>query len=178
MPEFEQLETMLDLGGGSGFFTMAVVDAHPKLQGFIFEQPPVAEVARDFIERYEMQDRVSTIAGNYLTDELGGPYDLIFAGATLNFCKAHLHELFTKIHQSLNPGGLFMAHQDGLTHERTRPVFHVTEFLAPELTGLDFAFEQGTIAETMLRAGFKSVRSFTKNSDIGDMDIDIGRKAG
>jgi hypothetical protein len=42
--------------------------------------------------------------------------------------------------------------------------------------GMDFAIEQGAIAETMLRAGFKSVRSFTKHSEIGDMDIDIARK--
>jgi hypothetical protein len=41
---------------------------------------------------------------------------------------------------------------------------------------MDFALEQGAIAEAMLRKGFRSVRSFTKQSDIGDMDIDIGRK--
>jgi len=62
------------------------------------------------------------------------------------------------------------------SHERTQPVYHVTEFLAPELMGMDFAIEQGAIAEAMLRAGFKSVRSFTKRSEIGEMDVDIGRK--
>jgi trans-aconitate methyltransferase len=123
-----------------------------------------------------MEDRVSTIDGNYLTDDLKGPYDFIFAGATLNFYKNNMDDLFQRIYDSLNPGGVFMTHQDGLTDERTKPVNLVMGFLAPELMGMDFAFEQGAIAEAMLHAGFRSVRSFTKQSDIGDMDIDIARK--
>jgi hypothetical protein len=42
--------------------------------------------------------------------------------------------------------------------------------------GADFAIRQGEIAEAMLSVGFKSIRSFTNISSIGDMDIDIGRK--
>jgi predicted TPR repeat methyltransferase len=161
------MKTMLDLGGGAGFFTMVIVDAHPEMKGVVFEQPPVAAVAWEFIQRYEMEDRDSTIDGSYLTDDLEGPYDLIFASATLNFCKHNLNDLFHKIYNALNPGGVFMTHQDGLTNKRTLPVYHVTEFLGPELMGNDFAFEQGAIAEALLRKGFKSVRNFTKQSDIG-----------
>jgi predicted O-methyltransferase YrrM len=176
LPEFQNMKTMLDLGGGAGFFTMAIVDAHPDMQGVVFEQPPVAAVAREFISEYGMGNRVTTIEGNCITDRLGGPYDLIFASAALNFCKDNLDELFNKVYLSLNPGGVFMTHQDGITDERTKPVYHVTEFLSPELMGVDFAIVQGEIAEAMLKAGFKSVRSFTKKSDIGDMDVDIGRR--
>ncbi|MCP4681649.1 MAG: hypothetical protein GY864_04895 [Desulfobacterales bacterium] len=42
--------------------------------------------------------------------------------------------------------------------------------------GADLAIPQGMIADSMLQSGFKSVRSFTQQSDFGDMDIDIGRK--
>jgi predicted nuclease with TOPRIM domain len=55
-------------------------------------------------------------------------------------------------------------------------VNHIIEFLSPEMMGMDFAIEQGEIAEAMLKAGFKSVRSFTKHSDMGEMDVDIARK--
>jgi predicted O-methyltransferase YrrM len=176
LPEFPNMKKMLDLGGGSGFFAMTIVDAHPTMKGVIFEQPAVATVARDFIKKYEMQDRVSTIEGDYLTSDLGGPYDLIFASSTLNFYKNNMDDLFKKIYDSLNHGGVFMTHQDGITNERTKPVNHIIEFLSPEMMGMDFAFEQGEIAEAMLRTGFKSVRSFTKHSDMGEMDVDIGRK--
>ncbi len=114
--------------------------------------------------------------GDYITDSLGGPYDLILASATLNFFKENFDELFCKIYDSLNPGGVFITHHDGIRNERTQPVVHLSEFLSAEFHGMDFAIPQGLIAESMLTSGFQSVRSFTQPSDFGDMDIDIGRK--
>jgi hypothetical protein len=46
------MKSMLDLGGGAGFFAMAIVDAHPEMRGVIFEQPPVAAVAKEHIAEY------------------------------------------------------------------------------------------------------------------------------
>jgi hypothetical protein len=100
-----------------------------------------------------MEDRVSTIDGNYITDALGGPYDLIFVSVILNFHKHNLDDLFQKVYDSLNSNGIFITHQDGITAERTRLVYHISEFLSAELMGMDFAFRQGEIAEAMLRCG-------------------------
>jgi predicted TPR repeat methyltransferase len=176
-PEFPNMKTMLDLGGGSGFFTQAIVGAHPSMSGVIFEQPPVAPVAREFLKQYEAEDRILVREGDYMTDPIGNSYDLIFASATLNFHKSRLNELFAKVYEALSPGGLFMTHQDGIYAERTKPINHITEFLAFELYGGDFALPQGLIAQAMIDAGFQSVRSFTIRADFGEMDIDIGRKA-
>jgi hypothetical protein len=93
---------------------------------------------------------------------------------TLFFLKPD--ELFKKVYATLEPAGVFMTHQDGIADERRKPVYHVTEFPGPEIMGMDFSFAQGIMADTMLRAGFQSVRRFTIQSDIADMDIDIGRK--
>ena len=176
LPEFYGMRKMLDLGGGAGFFAMAVVEAHPDMRGIVFEQPPVAAVTEEFIQKYEFDSRVSVMAGNYMTDNLGEGYDFVFAGSTLNFHRHALDVLFKKVYDALNPGGVFMTHQDGLTDERTKPSSHVVGFLSTGLMGLDFGIEQGEISDAMLRAGFKTVRSFTKHSDIGDMDIDIARR--
>ncbi len=176
LPEFPNMKAMLDLGGGAGFFTQAIVAAHPSLKGVIFEQPPVARVAQEFIRQYEAEDRVSVREGNYMADPLGNAYDLIFASATLNFYKHRLDELFAKVYDALNPGGIFMTHQDGIFGERTQPVYHISEFLSVELYGADFAIPRGLIAESMAKSGFQSVRSLTIQSDFGDMDIDIGKK--
>jgi hypothetical protein len=45
------------------------------------------------------------------------------------------------------------------------------------LSGQDIYFNQGFIADAMLRAGFKSVRSSTLDTIWGPMDLDVGRKA-
>ncbi len=176
LPEFPSMKKMLDLGGGSGIYTISIVSTHPEMKGVVFEQPPVAAVTREFIRQYDAKDRVAVMEGDYITDSIGDSYDLIFASATLNFFKDLFDELFRKIYDALNPGGVFITHQDGVKDERTKPAYHVSEFLSAELHGADFAIPQGMIADSMLQSGFKSVRSFTQQSDFGDMDIDIGRK--
>ena len=51
LPEFPTMKRMLDIGGGSGFYTIAIVQAHPTMEGVILEQPAVADVARGICRR-------------------------------------------------------------------------------------------------------------------------------
>ncbi len=175
-PEFSSMKKMLDLGGGTGIYTISILSAHPVMKGVVFEQPPVAAVTREFIRLYDAEDRISIIEGDYITDPIGDSYDLIFASATLNFFKDRFDDLFKKVYNALKPGGIFVTHQDGITDERTKPVYRLSDFLSAEMNGIDFLIPQGLIADSMMKSGFKSVRSITTQSDFGDMDIDIGRK--
>lgn len=173
---FEGWDKMLDLGGGHGMFALYIVAEHPRMKGVVFDQPPVVEVAREFIETYGMQDRVETAGGNYLEDDFGTDYDLIWASATLNFAKGGLEPLFLRIYENLNPGGCFISFQDGMTNERTRPDT-MLEWLGNIMTtGVDRRMERGEITDAMLAAGFRSVHSRTLATPMGDMDLDIARK--
>ena len=176
LPEFPQMRKMLDLGGGAGFYTMAIVAAHATMKGVVFDLPPIADISREFIREYEADDRVSVMAGDYTTDAIGDSYDLIIACGTLYFAKNHLNEIISKIHNALNPGGIFISVHNEVSHERTKPGGHVSDFLFNELSGMDMIFSRGTIAETIMHCGFKSARSFSIESDLGPLDIDIGRK--
>jgi hypothetical protein len=42
--------------------------------------------------------------------------------------------------------------------------------------GTDMSFERGFVADSMLRAGFESVRSRSLETSMGPMDVDIARK--
>ena len=176
LPEFLSFRKMLDLGGGPGLIGIAIVAAHPDMGGVIFDRPPVVRVAEDFIREYEMEDRVSVMDGDYVNDPIGKGYDLILASATLNFLKDDLDSFLTKIFDALNPNGVFITLSDGLTDERTKPELMVTGWLSMALTGQDMGFDQGFIADSMLRVGFRSVRSRTLEMPMGPMDLDIGRK--
>ena len=175
LPEFSSFKKMLDLGGGAGLHGLCVVDAHPSMKGVIFDQPSVVKVAEDFIKEYEMESIMEVKGGNYMTDSMGEGYDLIFAASTLNFAKHDLDTLFKKIYNALNPGGIFIAYQDGLTDEQTKPASLTISFLCMTLMGQDFTFKQGEIADAMIRTGFKSVQSRTVDY-LWDMDMDIARK--
>ena len=176
LSEFPSFQKMLDLGGGPGLVGIAIVAAHPSMKGVIFDRPAIVKVAETFIKEYEMEGRIEVLAGDYNQDSIGAGYDLIWASNTLNFAKHSMDSLTKKIYDALNPGGVFIVLHEGLTNERTKPDIMVLSMITMSLMGQDMCFDQSEIADSMLRAGFKSVRSRTLDAPWGAADLDIGRK--
>ena len=166
LPEFPHMKKMLDLGAGAGLIGLAIVAAHPAMSGILFDRPEVVEIAKRFIREYEMENRVITIGGDFCADPIGDDYDLVWTSYTLNFYRDNLDPVFRKIHAALNPGGVFVSFAEGLTHERTRPTALINAMLANNLTGEDVMFDEGEIAQAMLRAGFRSVHSTEANGPL------------
>ncbi len=177
LPEFPSFKKMLDLGGGPGLIGIAIVGAHPGMKGVIFDRPAIIKVAETFIKAYEMEDRMDVLGGDFNHDPIGEGYDLIWASSALSLAKDDMDSLTKKIYDALNPGGVFLVLHEGLTYERTKPDVMVLSMMSMALTGQDMRFDQGFIADSMLRVGFKSVRSRTLDTDWGPMDLDVGRKA-
>lgn len=178
LPEFSDMKKMLDLGAGAGLIGLAIVAAHPTMTGVLFDRPEVVEVSKRFIREYELEDRVTTIGGDYATDPIGDGYDLVWTSYTLNFYRDDLDPLFRKIHAALNPGGVFVSFAEGLTHERTRPTRLINSMLSNNLTGQDVMFDEGEIARAMQRAGFRFVHSRHAEGPLlhGPAVLDIARK--
>ena len=140
LPEFPNMRTMLGLGGTAGFFSIAIVAAHPFMTGDVFEQSLVARViTQEFIRQYEMKDRISVVEADFMSDSPGNSYDLILSSVTLKVVKKRWDDLFSKVYDALNPGGVFLTYQDGVVTKRTKPVSRINEFFSAELYGLDFA---------------------------------------
>lgn len=176
LPEFPAFRRMLDLGGGHGMFAMYLVAAHPTMTAVVFDRPAVVAVAEDLAQEYGLQDRLAVKAGDYLVDPLGTGYDFVWACSTLNFARHDLDALMAKIYSALNPGGVFISFQDGLTHERTRPDLMLGHLGHMLRTGRELAFDQGEICACMRRCGFEAIQSRTVDLPMGAMDIDIARK--
>lgn len=178
LPEFAAMGKMLDLGGAHGMDCIAITGSHPSLKGVVFDKPAVVAVTRKIIAEYDMEERVSTIGGNYAADPIGSDYDLIFAKSTLHFYKDTFQPLFTKIHAALKPGGIFVSVHDGHTEERTKPEDTVISWLPSRLKSGDKSLDRDTIPDAMLQAGFKTVKiTPLPSSHGGSMDMCIGKKA-
>ncbi len=177
LPEFDRMKKMLDLGGAHGMDCIAVIQKSAALKGVIFDTPAVIKITRDIIAEYDMEKRIAVMEGDYATDHIGSGYDLIYAKATLNFFKDNLHPLFAKIHDALNPGGVFVSVHDGLTQEGTRPSDMVISWLPTSLSSRDLSFDRDIIPDAMLEAGFRTVKTTPiPFSMCGSMDMCIGRK--
>ncbi|MDM8563034.1 methyltransferase, partial [Candidatus Marithioploca araucensis] len=178
LPEFASCKKMLDLGCASGINGIAIVSAHPTMKGVSFDHPRTVEVVREMIRRYGMEGRMEAIGGNYAEDSVGEAYDLILASDTLYYTREEIDPIMTKLHDALNPGGVMFTIHPCLVSERTKPGNLVLTNLFAELKGEDMVglLDQSFLADAMLRAGFRSVRSKTIDTDWGREDIDIGRK--
>jgi len=176
LPEFPAFTRMLDLGGGPGLIGLAVVARHPSMKGTVFDVPPVTRVAEKVIDEYRARDRMNTLSGDYLTDDIGSGYDLVLACSTLSAATGQLDRVIAKIRDSMTLDGVLVSLHAGLTHERTRPPVMVATMLSAAMFGPDPTFEQGEIAGSMGRAGFRSVESRTLATSMGPMDLDVGRK--
>ncbi|UCH02944.1 MAG: methyltransferase, partial [Candidatus Bathyarchaeota archaeon] len=174
--EFPSFRKMLDLGGGPGLIGMAIVAAHPSMKGVNFDLPPMAEISETYIKEYGMADRMETLGGDGFRDSIGEGYDLVLACSSLQSYKDKLDSVVKKVYDALNPGGVFISAFIGLTHERTKPEICVLSLLPMALGGHDTRFDKGFVADSMLRVGFKSVRSRTLDTAMGPMELDIARK--
>lgn len=176
LPEFSSTQKMLDLGGGPGLIGMAIVDSHPAMKGVIFDLPAVIRVAETYIREYQMEDRVEALGGDFNRDPIGEGYDLVFTSNSLQF--AHeIDHVVKKIYEALNPGGVLVSiFGFGQTNEGTKPENLMLGMLSMALMGQETKIEQGYIAESMLRVGFKSVNSSSLSTAWGPMELDIGRK--
>lgn len=104
LPEFWQATKLLDLGGGHGMYAIAFAKLNPKLQVYVYDLPGVVEKTKAYIEKHKA--KVSVVAGNFFSDDLGKGYDLVFFAYNPG---GKNPALVPKIHASLNQNGLFVS---------------------------------------------------------------------
>ena len=95
--------TFLDLGGGHGLYTVAFSRRYPGLRCFLFDRPGMTSVARRMFDDYGC-DAV-TIDGDFYTDDLGGPYDVVFSSFNHSVSDSRMcHVVFSAV----RPGGILI----------------------------------------------------------------------
>ncbi len=155
----EQAGRLLDVGGGSGTYTLAVLAARPQMQATLFDLPPVIEMARDRLAAAGMLDRVELVAGDFYADELPAGHDLALLSAIIHQnSDAQNRMLYAKIFHSLNPGGRVMVRDHVMSPDRTQPTegaLFAVNMLAGTKGGRTYTFEE--IKEGLTAAGFNRI---------------------
>lgn len=112
---------MLDIGGGSGAHSIGAVRASQNLEALVLDFEPICEVAREFIAKYGLQERI----GTRVVDMWNDP----FPRADLHFYSNIYHDwplekcifLTEKSFASLEPGGRIIIHDVLYNDEKTGP---------------------------------------------------------
>lgn len=115
---------MLDVGGGSGAYSMAFAQACPSLHAEILDLGPVMPLAEEYIREARLQDRVHVRLGDMRTADLGEGFDLVLLSAVCHMWgEDDNRELIRRCARALVPGGHLVIREFILNDERTSPPF-------------------------------------------------------
>jgi (2Fe-2S) ferredoxin/SAM-dependent methyltransferase len=115
---------VLDLGGGSGAYSIALAKANPELKAEILDFPAVAPLTEDYIRNAGVETQVTVRSGDMLKEKYGTGFDLVMLNAICHmFSPAQNEELFRRAFAALAPGGRLMIQDFLLTPDKTGPQF-------------------------------------------------------
>ncbi|MCB8822505.1 class I SAM-dependent methyltransferase [Microvirga rosea] len=103
-------QTLLDIGGSHGFYSVQLCRRHQELTATILELPEAIPTAAEILAREGMGHRVAHVAGNALDDDLGADiYDaVLIANLVHHFDTEQNLRLVQKVARALRPGGVLM----------------------------------------------------------------------
>jgi O-methyltransferase domain len=110
--DFTGVHRILDVGGGSGCFMIAMTQAHPHLRCTIMELPAMCEVAQSYIDSGEVLEKVNTVAVDMFRQTWPRGYDAVFFSNIWhdwNFRTCRW--LAERTYEALPVGGRIMLHE-------------------------------------------------------------------
>jgi predicted O-methyltransferase YrrM len=75
---------VLDVGGGTGIYSIALLQRYPKLRAAVFDRAEVLKVAAEMAREYGVADRLELVPGDMFTDRLPDGGDVILLSNILH----------------------------------------------------------------------------------------------
>ncbi len=154
---------MLDVGGGSGGYSITFARMNPALKSVMFDLGPVTRIARRHILDAGVADRVKVKKGDFRRDPFGNGFDLVFLSAICHMnAPEENRSLFQKAFAALQPGGDLVIHDHILSADKTAPkagVLFALNMLVNTPAGDSYSEEEyhAWLQET----GFSRIRTVT-----------------
>jgi SAM-dependent methyltransferase len=150
----------LDIGGGSGTYTIAFLKRNPKMTAVLFDLKRVIPMARERLEGEGLLERVRLAAGNFYKDELPSGCNLALLSAIIHQNSAAENlALFRKIRRALEPGGTILIRDHIMDESRTNPpagAIFALNMLVNTDGGDTYTFAE--VRKGLERGGFVDVR--------------------
>ena len=145
------IQRMIDLGGGSGVVSMALLREYPALTSAVVDIENVCVAGREIAEAEGLSDRISYHPADFAGGEFPAGYDLVLQCDVGVFGVA----LFQKIWQALKPGGCLILVEHFSPTENYAPLTRVEWTFLDSLRDPNFSFPTlDQVRRQLVQAGF------------------------
>jgi predicted O-methyltransferase YrrM len=115
--------TLLDVGGGTGIYSIALLQKHPHLRAIVFDRAEVLKVALEMGNTYGVADRLELLPGDMFADDLPANCDLILLSNILHdWDTPECQTLINRCAEALPIGGQLVIHDVFLSDDLGGPL--------------------------------------------------------
>ncbi|HUJ29672.1 MAG TPA: methyltransferase [Candidatus Acidoferrum sp.] len=150
---------VLDLGGGSGAYSIAFAKASPDVRCEILDIPEVVPLTAEYVSKAGVLGQVSLRAGDMLQGDFGSGYDIIMLNAICHmFSEEQNRDIFRRARLALAPNGRLVVQDFILNSDKTGPrhaaLFSLNMLVA---THAGASYSESEYTQWMKAAGFTEV---------------------
>lgn len=157
--DLKEVKSLLDIGGGSGAFSMEFINRKPEIEATVFDLPNVIPITKQFVEKEGFNGKIKTHSGDYTKDILPKGFDLVFLSAIIHSNSFDINrDLIRKCYDCLNKKGKIIIQDWIMNTERTHPtpgaIFAINMLVGTEAGD---CFTEQEVSEMLSSAGFKNI---------------------
>jgi SAM-dependent methyltransferase len=114
---------LLDLGGGTGLYSIAYLQQHPRLEAIVWDRPEVLKVAVELAAAHGVADRLHTQSGDMFTDPVPAGCDVVLLSNVLHdWDIPECRKLLRRCAEALPHGGCVLIHDVFLNDAHDGPL--------------------------------------------------------
>lgn len=151
--------TLLDVGGGSGAFTIALCQRNPTLRATILDFPEIVDIARRYAKDAGLESRIATLAGNALHVDWPTHQDAVLMSYVWSAVgQGDLDKFAERAYEALVPGGRVLVHDFMVNDDHTGPPVAAWHLLASTINNPQaLCLTPQGLTERLRRGGFNNV---------------------
>lgn len=158
---FSSTERVLDVGGCSGVYSIALAERYPQLRCTIMDLPTVCDLTPRYVQERGLEDRIDTHPADMFREPWPSGYDAVFLSEMLHDWRpVTCLWLARRAFDVLPSGGTINVHEillnDDGSGSRTAAAFSVLMVIGTQ--GQQFTF--GQLESLLAEAGFTSIECY------------------
>jgi cyclopropane fatty-acyl-phospholipid synthase-like methyltransferase len=157
--ELGNAKTLLDVGGGSGAFSIALCRRNPDLNATVLDFPNVIDVAKRFVAEAQLEERIRFISAEAVDAAWPGEQDVVLMSYLLSaVAEPSIPILFTKAWEALRPGGRLLIHDFMLNDNESGPALAALwflQYLSGRIDGVSFSAAK--LAALLEQQGYEAI---------------------